>query len=708
MKAKEFNIKKRDPNWQTMQAKGTSGAAGKHKDKKKAAKQGEVKHKKQVTEGVDELYGLRVGDTVTTEFNGQKVQGDVIDLFPDDMKVELLLRGPESGRTVVVDVRDTEFFEATGDEKFDAMMRQIKKGTKKQATADRRERERQSREQARAAFGPSPADKLSIRSEPDPESEVRALLKYDDVATALEVIRSIPDAELKTRLRDMVRQHRNKGVAEGDDPDEEYLDKVISDLHKDVYGTRPSNEFGLEWMGSSYEEKLKTYKNMLLGLKDDIDEVLAYGTGFGSSMRSSAPRKKTSSMLSIMRAMKDKEDKEKKSDKETVIVTSKDKTKTEASDFGEPKEILSDVLSTLEREVEWPLTDVMEYEEVLRLLAPIKNAINDKLKSIGEAKDLDWGSMSHSEFKRRELEHELAGEEERYQQAMKGDYYLRIDGKIWRKSGTPVVFSGKQAAEKAGMTILRKNPGKKISVVNKPIDESYLELSLEDRIDELKRGTGFLILKFREKELPEDEGRYLIGYGGFGETPDDVRLATAVIKEFKAEKFEDMRRKIFDLFKDKSFVGVEKIKINAPTSLINKYPELEKLFSAAESGEFKKVEPIYSEPKEKVSKKTEKYRIDPVTGKRERIKEPIKYGRGMSGRPGEPGEQTVRFSVTNPRLASMMKDQGLQFNQGKFTVSQSMYKKLLDALRDAEMIRKFGDVTTLIKDKEIIENDETV
>jgi len=55
--------------------------------------------------------------------------------------------------------------EATGDRQFDDMMRQIKKGTKKQATADRRERERQSREQARAAFGPSPADRLSIRSD---------------------------------------------------------------------------------------------------------------------------------------------------------------------------------------------------------------------------------------------------------------------------------------------------------------------------------------------------------------------------------------------------------------------------------------------------------------------------------------------------------------------------------------------------------------
>ena len=61
-----------------------------------------------VTEGSEELYGLRVGDTVATEINGQVVQGDIIDIFPQEMKVELLLRGPDSGKTVVVDVRDTE------------------------------------------------------------------------------------------------------------------------------------------------------------------------------------------------------------------------------------------------------------------------------------------------------------------------------------------------------------------------------------------------------------------------------------------------------------------------------------------------------------------------------------------------------------------------------------------------------------------------
>ena len=47
MRAKDFEIKKRDPNWKAMQDIRRSGAGGQHKDKKKAEKQGEFKHKKE-------------------------------------------------------------------------------------------------------------------------------------------------------------------------------------------------------------------------------------------------------------------------------------------------------------------------------------------------------------------------------------------------------------------------------------------------------------------------------------------------------------------------------------------------------------------------------------------------------------------------------------------------------------------------------------
>jgi len=55
MRAKEFELKHRDPNWKTLQAKRTSGASGSHKDKKQAEKQGETKHKKPID--VEEAYG---------------------------------------------------------------------------------------------------------------------------------------------------------------------------------------------------------------------------------------------------------------------------------------------------------------------------------------------------------------------------------------------------------------------------------------------------------------------------------------------------------------------------------------------------------------------------------------------------------------------------------------------------------------------------
>ena len=74
-----------------------------------------VPSKKIWLEGQDdsdqELYGLRIGDTVRVEIEGREEQGDIIDIHPETMEVELLLRGPEAGRTVTVDVRDVEYFE---------------------------------------------------------------------------------------------------------------------------------------------------------------------------------------------------------------------------------------------------------------------------------------------------------------------------------------------------------------------------------------------------------------------------------------------------------------------------------------------------------------------------------------------------------------------------------------------------------------------
>lgn len=57
------------------------------------------------------------------------------------------------------------------------------------------------------------------------------------------------------------------------------------------------------------------------------------------------------------------------------------------SDFGEPGEILEDVLTVLERKVEWPLTEIMDYREVQQLLQPIRSAVNAELRIITREKN---------------------------------------------------------------------------------------------------------------------------------------------------------------------------------------------------------------------------------------------------------------------------------------------------------------------------------
>ena len=55
------------------------------------------------------------------------------------------------------------------------------------------------------------------------------------------------------------------------------------------------------------------------------------------------------------------------------------------SQWGEPKDVLSQVLQTLEKEVEWPLTDIMDPQQVKQLLSPLMQAVSQKLNSLDEA-----------------------------------------------------------------------------------------------------------------------------------------------------------------------------------------------------------------------------------------------------------------------------------------------------------------------------------
>ena len=123
--------------------------------------------------------------------------------------------------------------EATGDKPFDNMMKNISKGTKKQATADRREQKSQNKEQSRAAFGNmfgggNPADKLKIREQGVTEAEgtpsgVAHLTK--------ELLTHIVQQSGKEGAHAVV-----KSLEWGDGAAKELLHLIINDLKDDIEG----------------------------------------------------------------------------------------------------------------------------------------------------------------------------------------------------------------------------------------------------------------------------------------------------------------------------------------------------------------------------------------------------------------------------------------------------------------------------------------
>jgi hypothetical protein len=56
-----------------------------------------------------ELYGLHLGDVVKANYNGKTVIGKISELHPTYLEVELELTGRNEGKTVIVDVRETEY-----------------------------------------------------------------------------------------------------------------------------------------------------------------------------------------------------------------------------------------------------------------------------------------------------------------------------------------------------------------------------------------------------------------------------------------------------------------------------------------------------------------------------------------------------------------------------------------------------------------------
>jgi hypothetical protein len=182
--------------------------------------------------------------------------------------------------------------------------------------------------------------------------------------------------------------------------------------------------------------------------------------------------------------------------KEKALARLSRKGVAEVSDFGEPQEILEDVLRVLEREVEWPLTDVMDPGEVKQLLAPVVKAVNDKLMKMmkmgeafgrrnnyynpleyerGQQRQMDYEKQA---FKRAELQHELGHEddpdfERKLRDKDRGPWYIKIDGKIYKQKGEPKVFDWKKGANNYALAILKNKPElkDKIFITKNPTDQ---------------------------------------------------------------------------------------------------------------------------------------------------------------------------------------------------------------------------------------------
>ncbi len=65
-----------------------------------------------------ELHGLHLGDVVKANYNGKTVIGKISELHPTYLEVELELTGRNAGKTVIVDVRETEYVDNLNEAKL--------------------------------------------------------------------------------------------------------------------------------------------------------------------------------------------------------------------------------------------------------------------------------------------------------------------------------------------------------------------------------------------------------------------------------------------------------------------------------------------------------------------------------------------------------------------------------------------------------------
>jgi len=228
MRSKEFTPAEKPRNFVAKNAK--MGGAGQHTDKKKAEKQGDVKHKgKEYAEGmaegrntnnpVDDMVedyldwlGARHMLTKRREEEKAQIMSDLKSgyLHPDDIDYAM-----SSGQGMAKE---------TGDKPFDNMMKKVTKTpTAKARNTERirqkREREEETRDRLKGGFGLSPADKLSIREPKESSSGAMAnaasrLVNKDDGKVAK--LRAAGDKRREDQLKSRNIAKKNEDAAKKD------------------------------------------------------------------------------------------------------------------------------------------------------------------------------------------------------------------------------------------------------------------------------------------------------------------------------------------------------------------------------------------------------------------------------------------------------------------------------------------------------------
>jgi hypothetical protein len=190
------------------------------------------------------------------------------------------------------------------------------------------------------------------------------------------------------------------------------------------------------------------------------------------------------------------------------------------------------------------------------------------MKGIQNEQNNDWGSMSKSEFKRREMEHELGDETKQDRQT----WYIRINGKILKdKQKQPYTFNNKQAANKAALTMMSKpfNAGKKFTLTTSMMDapdtgitevvKSSFRQSVEDQANRY-------VEQIKSSNMPDWEKEYLI-------LVNDPKGKVFRAAYHSFPKGQEARKIVADYISNKYSVSIDEIENLDMNELANHFTE---------------------------------------------------------------------------------------------------------------------------------------